>query len=231
MVKLEDAVIARFEHGGEKFELLVDPYLALDLKHGKTVKFEELLAAETVFKDSRKGEEKSPESLKKVFGTTDISEIAKKIVTEGEVQLTTVQRRDLMEKRKKEVITFIAKNAVNPQVKAPHPPVRIENALDEIRFSFDLNRPFNHQVEQAVKELKKVLPISMEKLKIAVKIPSVFAGKASAVLHKYEIVNEEWQASGSLICVVLVPAGVKQDLFGELNHLTHGDFESKLLEE
>src|SRR3989338_5995319 len=116
-----------------------------------------------------------------------------------------------MEKRKKEVITFIAKNAVNPQMKAPHPPVRIENALDEIRFSFDLNRPFNHQVEQAVKELKKVLPISMEKLKIAVKIPSVFAGKASAVLHKYEIVNEEWQSSGSLICVVLVPAGVKQD--------------------
>ena len=79
MVKLEDAVIARLEHGGEKFELLVDPYIALDLKHGKDVKFEELLAADTVFKDARKGEEKSPESLKKVFGTTDISEVAKKI--------------------------------------------------------------------------------------------------------------------------------------------------------
>ncbi|MDO8634139.1 MAG: ribosome assembly factor SBDS [archaeon] len=231
MVKLEDAVIARFEHGGEKFELLVDPYLALDLKHGKQVKFEELLAAETVFKDARKGEEKNQESVKKVFGTTDISEIAKKIISEGEVQLTTVQRRDLMENRKKEIIAFISKNAVNPQMKAPHPPIRIENALNEIRFSFDLNRPFNHQVEQAVKELKKVLPISLEKLKVAVKIPSMFAGKASAVLHKYEIVNEEWLGSGSLICVVLIPAGIKQDLFSELNHLTHGDFESKLLEE
>lgn len=231
MVKLEDAVIARLEHSGEKFELLVDPYLALDLKHGKDVKFEDLLAADTVFKDARKGEEKSPESLKKVFGTTEISSIAKKIITEGEVQLTTNQRRDLMEKRRKEVIAFIAKNAVNPQMKAPHPPARIENALNEIRFSFDLNRPFNQQVELAVKELKKILPLSMEKLKIAVKVPSMFAGKASAVLHKYEIVNEEWQSSGSLICVILIPAGVKQDLFNELNHLTHGDFESKLLEE
>ena len=35
MVKLGDAVIARYEHEGERFELLVDPYLAMDLKHGK----------------------------------------------------------------------------------------------------------------------------------------------------------------------------------------------------
>ena len=39
MVKMEDAVIARFEHSGEKFELLVDPNLAMDLKNGKEVNF------------------------------------------------------------------------------------------------------------------------------------------------------------------------------------------------
>jgi len=39
MVKLEDAVIARYEHSGHKFELLVDPNLAMDLKNGGIVEF------------------------------------------------------------------------------------------------------------------------------------------------------------------------------------------------
>ena len=59
MVKLTDAVIARFEHSGERFEMLVDPYLAMDLKHGKEVSFDDLLAADTVFKDANKGDAKS----------------------------------------------------------------------------------------------------------------------------------------------------------------------------
>ncbi len=231
MVKLEDAVIARFESAGEKFELLVDPFLAMDLKHGKTVNFSDLLAAETVFKDARKGDEKNTDLVKKVFGTVDINEIAKKIVLEGEVQLTTVQRREMVENRRLEIINFISRNAVNPQMNAPHPPKRIENALEEAGFSVDLNKNFNQQVEIAVKAIKRILPISMEKLKIAVRVSSMFAPKASSILHKYNVVKEEWQNDGSIIAVVEVPAGIKQDLFNDLNHLTHGDFESKIVEE
>jgi ribosome maturation protein SDO1 len=54
MVKLEEAVIARLESHGERFEILVDPDLAMKLKKGEEVDFEELLAADTVFKDSAK---------------------------------------------------------------------------------------------------------------------------------------------------------------------------------
>ena len=37
MVSLEKAVIARLRKAGEEFEILVDPYLARDLKEGKEV--------------------------------------------------------------------------------------------------------------------------------------------------------------------------------------------------
>ncbi|MBI2142795.1 ribosome assembly factor SBDS, partial [Candidatus Woesearchaeota archaeon] len=40
---------------------------------------------------------------------------------------------------------------------------------------------------------------------------------------------DSWQNDGSLIAVVEVPAGLQQDLFSELNRLTHGDVESKVI--
>ena len=37
MVKVEDAVIARWETGGSRFEVLVDPLAVQDLKEGKDI--------------------------------------------------------------------------------------------------------------------------------------------------------------------------------------------------
>lgn len=230
MVRVEDAVIARLEHSGERFEILVDPNLAMDLKHGKAVDFDELLAIDSVFKDAHKGEAKGEDSLKKVFGTTKALEIAKRIILEGEVQLTTQQRRDIAERKRKEVINFISRNAMNPQTKAPHPVQRIEAALNEIKFNVDINKSTQDMVQEALKGIRKLLPISMEKLSLAVRIPAEFAGRASPVLHKYELKKEEWQNDGSLVALLEVPAGAKQDLFNELNHLTHGQVESRILE-
>ncbi|PIN85412.1 MAG: ribosome assembly factor SBDS [Candidatus Diapherotrites archaeon CG11_big_fil_rev_8_21_14_0_20_37_9] len=230
MVRTEDAVIARYEHAGEKFEMLVDPYLAMDLKHGLKINFDDLLAIDTVFKDAHKGEEKNPESLAKVFGTTDAFKIIAKIIAEGEVQLTTEQRREMTEKKRKEIVQFLARNAINPQTKTPHPAQRIENVLTEIKFHADIGKSVNDQVMDALKEIKKILPISLEKLKIAIKVPAQFSGKAPSILRKYDIQKEEWLNDGSYVVMVEVPAGVKQDLFNELNNLTHGDVETKILD-
>ena len=231
MVKLTDAVIARFEHSGERFELLVDPYLAMDLKHGKEVSFDDLLAADTVFKDAGKGDAKSEDSIKKVFHTTDIKEIARKIIVDGDVQLTTQQRRDMVERKRIEIVTFISRNALNPQTNSPHPPQRIENAMAEAKIQVDIGKSVKEQIPKVVSQIKKFIPLSMEKLKIAVKIPAAYSGKVNTILHKYGVEKEEWQKDGSLVAVLELPAGIKQELFSELNSATHGDFESKIIEE
>ncbi|MFH1255714.1 MAG: ribosome assembly factor SBDS [Candidatus Diapherotrites archaeon] len=230
MVKLEEAVIARLETHGEKFEVLVDPHLAIDFRHGKEVNFDELLAADSVFKDAKKGDIKSEETLKKVFGTSDVQAIAKKILLEGEVQLTTEQRREMAEKRKKEIVNFIVHNAINPQTQSPHPPQRIETALQEIKFSVDLNKSVKDEVQEAIKEIKKLIPISLENVKVAVRIPAQFSGKGNALLHKYGVKQEEWMKDGSLVAMLELPVGLKQQLFNELNNLTHGAVETKIVE-
>ena len=93
-----------------------------------------------------------------------------------------------------------------------------------------MNKSIKQQVDEVVKELKKLLPLSLEKLRIVVKIPALYTGKANVVLHKYGVEKEEWGNDGSLMAILEISAGVKTDLFNELNHLTHGDFESKILE-
>ncbi len=230
MVRTEDAVIARYEKAGEKFEILVDSHLAMEFKHGKAVDFGDLIAIDSVFKDAHKGEVKADEGLKKVFGTVEFAPIAKKILLEGEIQLTTVQRREIAENKRKELITYISRNGMNPQTGAPHPAARIETALEEMKFNIDINRPLQDQIQEALKGLKRLLPISMEKLRLAVKIPAQFAGKASPILHKYELKKEEWQNDGSVIAMLEIPAGVKQDLLNELNNLTRGEIDVKILD-
>jgi len=230
MVKLEKAVTARFDSKGEKFEILVDPDLALQLKKGESVNMSDLLAVETVFKDAAKGTEQSPEALSKVFGTTVVEEIATRILKEGEVQLTTDQRRHIREVRIKEVIEFISKNAMNPQTSAPHPPKRIENALSEAKIRIDEMKSVEEQVPIILKELRKIIPISMEQIQLAVKVLPQHAAKTEHILHKYKIVKEQWQSDGSLIAVIEMPAGLRQDFLNDLNQACHGEAETKILE-
>lgn len=229
MVRLEDAVIARYVHEGRHFEVLVDPYLAMDLKHGKDVNFNELLAADSIFKDAKKGDVQSPETLKSAFGTDDVRKVAHKIISEGDVQLTTEQRRQLLEKKRREIIQFISQNALNPQTNAPHPQARIEKAMEEAKIHVDPMRSVSEQMQDVLKELRKLLPISMDKMKVAVRISAQYAGKASAVVHKYDVKQEQWQADGSLIAMLEIPAGMKAGLFNELNSLTHGSVETKII--
>ena len=230
MVQLEDAVIARYTHSGSVFELLVDPDLALKMKKGQSVSLDDLLAVETIFVDAHKGKEQSESLVKEVFGTNDIREIAPKIVKEGEVQLTTEQRKVLREQKWKELVSFISRNAVNPQTNAPHPPQRIENALNEAKVHVDEFKDVVEQVNEILPNIRRLITISMEKSLVAFRIPPVFVAKALNILHAYDMKKQEWQNDGSLIAVVEIAAGMRQELFDRLNGISKGEIVSKLLD-
>ena len=229
MVKIDEAVIARMEKNGHKFEILVDPDLAMDLKHGKAVKFEDLLADDKVFKDSRKGEVQSPESMNEAFGSADINVVAKKIIEHGDVQLTTEQRRKMLERKRAEIITAITRNAINPQTKTPHPQVRIENAMEQAKIHIDAFKSTEEQVMSIVDAIRRIIPISMDKIHFAVKIPAQYAGRCSSIIHKFEIKQENWLNDGSLAAEFILPVGMKLDLLNELNSATHGEIVLKEL--
>lgn len=230
MVSLEEAVIARLSTHGATFEVLVDPDLALDLKRGKDIEISKVLAVETIFKDSKKGEKASEEHMDKIFGTNDPVEIAKAILKKGEIQLTTQQRRKMMEDKKRQIVTSIVRNGINPQTGAPHPPSRIEKAMDEARVRIDLSKTVEEQVAKILKALRPIIPIRFDEKSIAVKMPGQYAAKSLSMVKTYgEIKKEEWQKDGSWVFLIDIPAGMVEKFFNDLNALTKGDIDTKIM--
>ncbi|MFH1101924.1 MAG: ribosome assembly factor SBDS [Methanobacteriota archaeon] len=230
MVSLDDAVIARLKRGEQHFEILVDSHVAAQVLDGTEVDIVANLAADTIFKDSKKGTHAAEESLQKVFGTTDIATIAKEIILKGELQLTTEQRREMVEKKRKRVVDIIMRNAMDPQTKLPHPRLRIERAMEEAKVHIDPFKPVDQQVKLVVDALRPLIPLSIEQVKISVKIPAQFIGKAYGIARNFGVLErEDWQSDGSWIGIVRIPAGMQTDFYEKLNEVTKGNIDTRLL--
>ncbi len=230
MVSLDDAVIARLKKGEEHFEILVDPYSAAELIDGNEIDIMKCLAIDSVFKDSKKGTHASEESLKKNFNTENIEEIAKLIILKGEIQLTTEQRHKMKENKKNRIIEKIVKNAMDPKTKAPHPRQRIELAMEEAKVNIDPFKPVRDQVKTIIDLLKPLIPLSFDKIRISVKIPPEYVGKAYGIARNYGVLErEDWQSDGSWLGIVKIPAGMQNDFYDRLNDMTKGNVSTKIL--
>jgi ribosome maturation protein SDO1 len=228
---LENSVIARYEKAGEHFEILVDSKGAEDFKAGTVTDILSILEIDKIFKDSHKGDVANSDNIKKIFGTEDVAEVATKILKDGEIQLTTDQRKAMVDQRRQKIIQTISRDAVDPQTMRPHPPARIENALDQVHFNVDLHKRFEDQLEDAIKSIRPILPIKIEKLKVAIRVSADYAAKAYAHFHNYTVLKEEWQKDGSLVGVIEIPPGLQDELYNELNSFTHGNVETKIIKD
>ena len=135
----------------------------------------------------------------------------------------------MLEKRRKQIIELIAKEAIDARTNTPIPPQRRELAMEQAKVHIDPFKRAEDQIEGVVKALRPILPIKMEKVKVAVKVPSQFAMSAYQMLRSYKVVNEEWTSSGDVIVVVEIPAGLQAELYERLGKLTHGQAQTKIL--
>jgi ribosome maturation protein SDO1 len=230
MVKLEDAVVARLSSHSTTFEILVDPELAMVIKSGQSDDIRGVLALDKVFKDAKKGDKAADEIVQKVFGTTDVLKVAEEILRKGEIQVTTEQRRQMREQRLRQVVALISKRAINPQTGTPHPPARIESAMETARVHVDEFKSAEEQLPGIIKALQPLVPLKFEIRRIAVKIPAAHAGKAQRIVKNFATVKQEqWLNDGSWAAVVEVPAGIQAEFFDKLNELTSGEAQTKVL--
>jgi len=229
MVAIDRAVVAKLRKDGKDFEILVDCDKALELRKGKNVSMDDILAVEYIYKDVKKGEKASEHDLHTLFKTTDVQEISKRIINEGIVQLTREHLAREQEEKKRQIITLIHRNAVDPKTGLPHPPQRIESAMEEARVHIDENKRAEDQVQHILDKLKPIIPIKFEKKKVEVIIPSKYSASCFPLLKSYNAF-EEWLRDGRLRGTVELPAGIVDEFFDRLNSLCHGEVESKILE-
>ena len=226
----ERFTVARLTHEGEHFEILVKPQPALSYRLGKITSISEVLVTDTVFTDSNKGLKPSEDKLSKAFGTTDPLKIATIILKKGTLQLTTEQRKQLIEEKRKRIISFISRQCVDPKTNLPHPPIRIEQAMGQIHFSIDPHKEVEEQAKEIVKLLRPILPLKMEKVSVAIRILPEHAGKVYGTVKGFgTIKREEWRADGSWSAVVELPAGLYGPFLEKLGDMTRGKLEAKMV--
>jgi ribosome maturation protein SDO1 len=222
--------IARITHDGDHFEILTKPEPALAYRLGKTTTISQVLATETIFTDAGKGTKASEERLQAVFGTIDPLKIAEVILKKGTLQLTTEQRKQLVEDKRKQIVSFISRECIDPKTNLPHPPLRIEQAMKQIHFSIDPSKGVEEQSKEIIKLLRPIIPLKMEKITVAVRIPAEHASKAYGSVKGYgTLKKDQWQADGSWIAVVEMSAGSYGPFLDTLGKITKGNLEAKMI--
>lgn len=222
--------LAKYKKAGVEYQIVVDPDKAVAFKEGEDIDVDEVVMSEEIFFDAKKGERAGEERMQEIFNTEDPLSIAKIILTEGEIQLTAEHRAKVRDAKRKTIIALIVKNACDPKTKLPHPATRIENAMEEAKVKIDEFKSSRDQVNDIIKQLRPVLPISIEHREISIHIPATHAAKVYGNLQSYGNIKEDsWENDGSWKGIVEVPAGMVNDLFDKLNAATQGGVHTEIL--
>ncbi len=215
--------VVRYYFEGEKFEILVKPDPALDYKLGKKKDVSAVLVSEEIYTDSGKGTKPGNEKLLKAFKTEDPTEIAQIILQKGDLNLTTDQRRKMIDEKKKRIVEFIAKTYVDPKTHLPHPPLRVEQAMKDARVSVDPQKSVDEQVQDIVEKLRSIIALKSENLQLEIIVPAQYASQSYSVLKSVgSLKKEEWQNNGSLKAILEIPAAARPNVIDRLGSITKG---------
>ena len=213
---------------GNKFEILVKPDPALEYKLGKRTDLSGVLVSDEIYSDANKGSRAAGEKLVKYFKTTDHVQIATQILSKGDLSLTTEQRRKMVEDKKKQIIQYISKNFVDPKTHIPHPVMRIESALGEVRLIIDPFKPAEDQAKNVVDALRRILPLKSEISLLTITIPSQFSTQSYNLLKTAgTFKGDQWLADGSLRVMLEINAGMKSSLLDRIGSISKGTAQVK----
>jgi len=181
------------------------------------------LVSEEIYTDSGKGTKPGNEKLLKAFKTEDLTEIAQIILQKGDLNLTTDQRRKMIDEKRKQIVEFIAKTYVDPKTHLPHPPIRVEQAMKDARVSVEPQKTVDEQVKDIVEKLRSIIALKSENLQLEITIPAQYASQSYSVLKSVgSLKKEEWQNNGSLKAILEIPAAARPNVIDRLGSITKG---------
>ncbi len=220
---VDKSTVVRLAVEGEKFELLVKPDPALEYKLGKRKDISTVLISDEIYSDSNKGTRASTEKLMKAFKTTDQTAIATIILQKGDLNLTTDQRRKMVLEKRKQIVEFISKTFVDPRSHLPHPPIRIEQAMNDAKVAIDPFKNTEDQIKDIVEQLRTIIPLKSENMLLEILVPAQYAAQSYSVLKSTgTLKKEEWQSNGSLKVILDIPAAARANVIDRLGSVTKG---------
>ena len=257
-----------YEMKGKKFEVIVDPRKVLEIKKEggdpsqaivtfdvftdaqKGIRATEEELKEIIIKgmswDKRiKGQSLSKEELDELRRKIDEldedalrEEASKWIVRMGNLKLPKYLRDELMERKVKQIVSYLQKYAINPSTKAPYPPDVLKSAIEKIlsgeggqKVHIDPLRETEEQLKDILVALSYVMPIKLEVLIAKIIVPARFVGQVYARIEKFgNILESDWMDDGSLVAKVEIPGGQFPIFNKEITDITKGGHRIEILE-
>jgi ribosome maturation protein SDO1 len=212
--------IAKLRSGKLFFETMVDLDSAMKLRKGDEISMGDVIRDNAVYTNLGKGMKAGSAELESAFGTTEFEKVVAHIVKKGIIEVSQEFRDEALENRRKQVVDFLVRNAIDARTGRPFTPETIENALKDAGAKIE-NKNVDQQINGIVDSLKSVLPLKIETKKLKVTIPAMHTGKAYGVVNEYKE-KEEWLSNGDLQITLNIPVGIQMEFYDKLNGVTHG---------
>lgn len=220
--------LVRLKKGKHNFEVMVKPGTVMPYRKAE-IAFDNVIVLEEIFKNQAKAEKASSADLVAGFETDNVRQCIEAILQKGDVQLTAAERKAKVDKKRCKIVNYIHKYYVNPQTKLPHPVVRIENALEEMRYRVDGDIPTERQIQEVLKRLCEFIPVTKMEIIGVLSVPHKHMGVVPSFFRKYNITtsSERWDGEGCVMEISLVP-GDYDAFLGEMNSALAGEFQFEI---
>jgi len=212
--------IAKLRSGKLFFETMVDLDNAMKLRKGGEVSMSDVIRDNAIYTNLGKGMKAGSAELEQAFGTSEFEKVVEQIVKKGIIEVSQEFRDEALEARRKQVVDFLVRNAIDGQTGRPFTPDTLQNALKDAGVKIE-NKNIENQITRIVDSLKQVIPIKIETKKLKVIVPAMHTGKAYGLLTEYKE-KEEWLSNGDLQITLNIPVGIQMEFYDKLNSVTHG---------
>ncbi len=213
-------IVARLRRGSKHFEILVDQDAAIKIRRGESQDIAAALRSSDAFYNIKSGEKASKKDLIEAFTTADFNQVALQIIKKGEIEISQEHRDEERDKKKKQVVDWYVRNAIDAKTNRPFTAELINSALDQAKVNID-NKQIEQQITAISGALALIIPLKIETKKLIITIPAVYTGKVYGIINEYKE-KEEWLGDGSLKVIVNIPLGLQSEFYDKLNSVTHG---------
>lgn len=155
------AQVVKYQKGKTRLEILTLPgsvkKYADKLDSLKESDLNNILASDTVYTNSKKGTVANNSQLENAFGSSDLLTCVKKMLGGGTFQTTGKERKQDLEKKTNEVLTYLNKNYIDAKTGYPHPITRLEGTIKKTKYVIDPKKNADAQAKEIIKKLHGVL--------------------------------------------------------------------------
>jgi ribosome maturation protein SDO1 len=189
IVKLTNVAIVRFRKKNRKAEIACYKNKVIDWRNGNEDNIDNVIQIDQIFSNAIQGTIAGEGLLKKLFNTADKSVIIKKILDEGDLQVSQKEREVLAENAFQEVVKILTKKLIHPKSKRLFSDEAIKNALKNINFKADFNMGSKKQAFKAMKKLEKLFFVVRTPFLVEIHFEELEFLKDNSI--EYEIVSQK----------------------------------------